>query len=289
MVNITKNGNRINLKLTAILAIIAMLLTEQFCITSYAAIGDLGEPRSSFNMGSAKMLGGDNTIVSMFVDTPNGRWNDNEKEATLRALGIATDYIIAQARLYDQEVSFNYDWSGDSNLKCSARLFRKPDDSEEFADYLDQYIALWKEYHLRKDAYSGMYNNEFSDGYERLISLYDSDNIFMMVFLKCEGRAYAICYDGIDSPEESLVAYIGSAPSVLAHEILHLYGAHDLYEKAEYTDDAVTYIKDKYPKDIMLTIERGNAIHEVIDPLTAYHIGWIDECPDTDIFEQLKR
>lgn len=258
-------------------------------VNAYAQPGDLGEPRSSFNMGSAAMLEGSNTIVSVFVDTPNAKWSEKEKLSTLDSLKSATEYLKAQGSQYDKNIEFNYDWSKDSNLKYSARMFRKPDNSEGFEDYLDRYIALWREYHLRKDAYSGMYNNEFGDGYERLISLYESDNIFMIVYLKGEGRAYAICYDGIDSPKESLVAYEGSSPAAMAHEILHLYGAHDFYEGAEYTDDAVDFIMDKYPGDIMLTIDRGMKITKVIDPLTAYHLGWIDECPDTDIFSQFIR
>ena len=62
--------------------------------------------------------------------------------------------------------------------------------------------------------------------------------------------------------------------AAVAHEILHLYGAIDMYTPA----DVKKLLKPIYPKDIMLMdyIDIGKL--EVGD-YTAYSVGWIDQAP----------
>ena len=68
------------------------------------------------------------------------------------------------------------------------------------------------------------------------------------------------------------------SPATYAHEILHLFGAPDLYEGSSdpYVDEAlVSYVADTYPGDIMLSTyeddgsSRFDAITKEISPLTA--------------------
>ena len=72
------------------------------------------------------------------------------------------------------------------------------------------------------------------------------------------------------------------SPATYAHEILHLFGAPDLYEGSSdpYVDEAlVSYVADTYPGDIMLSTyeddgsSRFDAITKEISPLTAYCLG----------------
>jgi len=49
-------------------------------------LGELGNPRSSYKLGSAKCLEGRNLIYSMFVDTPDAEWTQEEKQQVLENL-----------------------------------------------------------------------------------------------------------------------------------------------------------------------------------------------------------
>ena len=87
------------------------------------------------------------------------------------------------------------------------------------------------------------------------------------------------------------------SPATYAHEILHLFGAPDLYEGSSdpYVDEAlVSYVADTYPGDIMLSTYDGptdqsrfDAITKEISPLTAYCLGLADTCPELARFPLL--
>ena len=86
------------------------------------------------------------------------------------------------------------------------------------------------------------------------------------------------------------------SPATYAHEILHLFGAPDLYEGSSdpYVDEAlVSYVADTYPGDIMLSTyeddgsSRFDAITKEISPLTAYCLGLTDTCPELAQFPLL--
>lgn len=66
----------------------------------------------------------------------------------------------------------------------------------------------------------------------------------------------------------------GEQVSVVAHEILHLYGAEDYYASGERKRLAGKY----FPKDIMLSAKTDIADNQ-ITAATAFYIGWSDELP----------
>ncbi len=252
--------------------IVSVILLSSLLL--YQKPGDLGHPRSSYELGSALSLHGNNVIVSMFADTVRDKWTDAEKEAMLEKLSDSCAYISRNAEEYDVDVSFTYDWSDNPDLCKKGFLYFDAKAIPEKETAMDNCIQTWLDYKVN---------------YEKLSDEYEADNIFMLVFVKTKGRAYAITYDGIDNPKESVVVYQNSSPCVIAHEILHLYGAHDYYKGAEYTDDVVEYIKENYPNEIMLVTDEGNRITKNISAVTAYHLGWLDDIPEIDKFPQLSR
>lgn len=267
-----------------------LLIIALISVNANAALGDLGTPRSSYELGSANRLEGESIIVSVFVDTPSYKWSEKEKISTLENLNTATVYITNKGTEYNVDNKFIYDWTKNTNLKYDVKMIMDPDDTKRYEAILDKRIAGWVE-GMIKDSYSKVQNNEKQNGYQKLLKAYNADNIFMIVYFKAPGRSYAITYDGIDSYNESLIYFYedGDDPAVLAHEILHLYGAHDYYEDAEYTKDAVKYIEGKYPNDIMLTTSLGKEISNELGELTAYHLGWKGSCDDTKKYPQLIR
>lgn len=243
-------------------------------------LGELGNPRSSYKLGSAKYLEGTNLIYSIFVDTPDAKWTPEAKQDVLGKLKIAEEYIETSARDYRKKVDLVLDFEENTDLTGNGKIFFSVKDGKDYEERLDKEIAKWLTYKV---------------SYEDLMEKYEAKGIAMIVFVNHKGSPYAICYDGVDNPSESLVMFADEAPSTYAHEILHLFGAHDLYEDAEYTADVCEYIRTAYPMEIMYTIrdskgkENDSVIENMISPVTAYHLGWVSYTEEIDVFPQLKR
>lgn len=240
----------------------------------------MGIPRSSYGLGSAQYLEGSNLLYSLFVDTPEHTWDPEAKQQTLDLLDIAVPYIEETAREYHKETELIYDWQEIEDLSGEASVDFAIADDEDFMDRLNQEIGVWVE--------------EAVD-FEGLTQKYDVQGMALMVFVNNPGTSYAIVYDGLDNPKESIIFFSGEPPAVYAHEILHLFGAHDLYRDAEYPRKITDYIEKTYPLEIMRTVIDGNGkrhekdIVNMVSPITAYHLGWIDEIEEIDEFPQLKR
>lgn len=262
--------------LTGIMMAMSLILQ----VGKSGALGQLGNPRSSYELGSAVSLKGRNLLVSLFVDTPEKQWTKEEQREALAMLKIAEDYIEEQAKAFGVSVDLITDCEEDERLFFETKIDYDMDDSEEAEERLDESIAEWVEQLIDYDA---------------LCEEFDAQGIATLIYFNQGGRAYAICYDGIDNPKETLIMYSGETPAVYAHEILHLFGAHDLYRGAEYTDDACAYVKERYPMELMITVsdhngrENPKAIENVISPLTAYHLGWCEAPEEIERFPQFER
>ena len=92
---------------------------------------------------------------------------------------------------------------------------------------------------------------------------YETDSIAFLFFMDLAGRSYAMPYYAGDTDYcefDVIYLYDGSlrrkyeSVPVYAHELLHLFGAVDLYEA--YAEDGVTdalvkYVAQTYPRELM--------------------------------------
>lgn len=282
-------NNRLK-KFSVVLIIIYLFINYTACVntyssyvnltkTTYAPFGEnndasyVNKPSSSYNLGSAKILAGKNVIISLFVDTPGKRWTYKRRQEELKKLSRACDYLTNKGSEYSQDIEFVYDWNTDFSLLKSSNM-KLAADNTGFEDEIDKEFDV-----LTKSKID----------YDALLRKYSADNVFTIIFLDFDGRSYAICYDGEDNPKESVVIFKDTNEATYAHEILHLYGAHDYYSGAEYSNDATRELKKRFPKDIMLTTFLGNIKNNTISDLTAYHIGWTDSAEIVTRFDELRR
>lgn len=243
----------------------------------------LGNPRSSYGLGSAAYLRGKNVLVSLFVTTPESSWSEEEQKETLDKIQKAVSYIEQQADAYEVESELLYDFTQFADLKEEAQTDFLINEETDFLDRLDEEIALWQEEKL---------------SYEALLEKYEADGIATMIFVNNPGISYAIVYDGTDSKKETMILFAEDyyqpgkeeTATSYAHEILHVFGAHDLYEEAEFTAEVSDYVALTYPDEIMYTVaETGGSVMGTLSPITAYHLGWIDEAEEVKLFPQLVR
>ncbi len=91
----------------------------------------------------------------------------------------------------------------------------------------------------------------------------------LMICFPSSGRAFA--QTAYDSKLEFVITYGNDDAAVFQHELLHLFGAEDMYIHNDIEAAAMQY----FPDSIMLRTAQENSI----DSLTAYLIGWLDR-PD---------
>jgi len=257
--------------------------------------------------GSAKLLEGRNLIVSVQVAYENAGWSAAESDRARRATDVAAKWIMNEGKKYGKQIDFIYDTEAHPDL-----LYHMKYDTSAYGNMHTPRDPSVNEFSLayRKDkdnTYRAFHEFvEVNVPYMELCEKYGTDSIsYIMYFTRPGGYvAYALpftyWYRDIDeySYHETAVLYLDDdcLPAVVAHEILHLFGASDLYDPENYLYDGVDltlheYAKSTYPGDIMLTtnkVSNGDIFCE-ISPLTAYGIGWLGDIPELDRFPAFKR
>ena len=248
--------------------------------------------------GSAALLTDDTVLVNVFLnDAAHGQtWDAEARADAVRRVQMAVDWIGTQAEKYDASVDLICDRSEDGSDATLTRTYllqnaiRGGENSTESSAFLDEMDALCES--LAADS---------------RLAAYGAKHIGFLFFLPVSGTSFTMAHYADDGEnfyyEYSCLyrhdAYTDGAdesPATYAHEILHLFGAPDLYDGSNdaYVDDAlVAYVEDTYPDDIMLSTyeddgtSRFDEITKQISPLTAYCLGLTDTCDEVAEFPLL--
>lgn len=229
--------------------------------------------------GSAERLEGTTIIYSIFASDNNYTWNFKKKEdldtrnSIRNNLRIATNYLSTEAKKYNKEAKFIYDFTKDENL------MKEEEFKCDLENQTDHDNTIWKFIEKKIDV-----NN--------LIDSYKADNIIFFVLINTDEKCKAITctrdwYNEMPYPYEMVYLYnidygFINPPSVYAHEMLHTFGAFDYYEEnsdLNVTKKTVNYLKKHMSNDIMLTCSdtdgkyRYDVITNEIGEMTAYYIG----------------
>ena len=245
--------------------------------------------RENYPLGTAEKAEGRIVVLSIFADEVMFSWDDdfdnNEiKDRCYENLKIAANYITEYADKYGKEIEFIYDWKKDPSLL--KKTF--------FNSHIDIYDAPIK---------LGQYIDDSIDT-TSILDEYNADGVIFMFYFNSRSdfkeSPFANAYhEGVEFPYESCVLYnfFGEEPitaTVYAHEILHLFGAIDLYKQhTDYNlyDDTYNEIIAIYTNDLMdRTIEdvKSREIKRVISDFDAYYIGWIDNLDLVDKYNLRK-
>jgi hypothetical protein len=230
----------------------------------------LGQDVGKWRAGSAYRLAGSVYTLTCFVSGPDDQWAPEEKQSILSRLREGTQWLTAQAAKYNVSVSFTggtFGWTDDIKLP---EIDRGTSSGKERVDMVSVVLA--------------------KVGYARPLDLYNSliaktkcDNVQVVIFIKGQGNGYTMAFTtGMDEEMyflEGSVLYekywTGGAlrPSSIAHEILHQYGAWDLYKTFQQTQENEDRARQMFPNSIMLRY--FDDINEAeVDELTAWLVGW---------------
>ena len=232
--------------------------------------------------GSAGVLEGRSVLISIFVNDKVSNWTKKAKKEANRKVRSAASYILRQAKKYGKNVSLVADTEKYKDISYSFRVNNKVSDSIRSQDKLYQKVMKY----VRKNI-----------DINGLRSRYNTDSIGFLFHLNKSGTSSTLVHYAEEGTEffyecATLFSKYGKqaeGASTYAHEILHLFGARDLYERSladGITASLVRHIEKKFPKEIMYsTYDRKGRmlkykITNDISRVTAYFLGWKDSVPE---------
>lgn len=248
--------------------------------------------------GSGDTLTGNIPVISIYVNDANYTWGDSKKDNktythTYEYLGIACNFLMDEAQKWGQELNLIYDYYEDEDLGYSLTI-----ESDAVKDYYSADHEIW-------------YFIENSIDVGAIQKRYDADSVAIMVYINTDKSIEEVscttCYYGmyaLDSVYEFSYMFMHSnyeeeTPAAFAHEMMHQFGAIDLYQEDEeigLSEEEIGIIESDYPNDIMYTtydevtwIPIYDEITNEISELDAYYIGWTDHADLVDEFNLQKR
>ena len=243
--------------------------------------------------GSAYVLNGTNLVVSIFVSDLDYSWqwdvndyaDNNLAYNSLNSLSIACSWLTQEANKYGANPVFYYDWSENPDLyyetNLSVHMTSRDTGSIYYAvmDYINTTVdsdALMRKYGAGNVVYLLFINTP--SGFEINSASYN-----MNEGPNSNPYPYEFCTMFIHEGDYELW------PAAIAHEILHCYGARDLYmvTSSAITQEYVDYQESSNTNDIMrVTFDSvtGEGYYDRIvnelSELDAYYVGLTDHSSD---------
>ena len=243
--------------------------------TSVEELVGVNKLRVDYDLGTCRNLSGNVSVILFYMDDFESGWTSDEitnftnnevkpglafVEKEAKSYGVELNLSIKQSYssiFYDDEVILSIKETGLATidvLSQAAYCLNYSSDEEMIADFKSQYgteIVCFTIFNKNGTAYA--------------------INPTRGETMQIEEHCIIFAYDLNSNRNDP----IGSQSSIVAHEMLHLFGAEDFYV----TTNRKTLAKKHYPADIMLGANYY-IITNNIDDATAFYIGWSDEVPD---------
>ena len=202
------------------------------------------------DIGPCRKLTGNVRIMLIFVNTPEHPWTEKKKEEVYSVSTSSINIMKKEAARYGQYLNLSY---GHLDFHIPTEY----DDNQEWYRYI-----LEKAYHV-----SNM--DVIQQRYRRALRV---DSAPMIFLFNSWDRSYSKVKSSLNAnyDDEYCVIFCDTDmhDNYLTHELMHLYGAIDLYD---YRGEGVEKIAKKYfPTSDMLHVSHN------IDDLTAFLVGWTE-------------
>lgn len=244
-------------------------------------------------IGSAGDLKGTTLIITIFSDDAKTSW-ELDKADDLEAysmaysnIGIAADWITQAAAPYS-DAAFLWDWVEYPDLVYFTNTsydMNEVFEAGEYADLIGAYEDFWG--YIDANIPTEQLMEKYGAENAVYLALFDSD---FEQTITSRTRSWADA-SWMSYPYEVAYMFIRScgsfsAPAGFAHEILHCFGAPDLYISTEYgiTDEYVQWAKEQKINDIMrVTFDNEDNhtryydhISNEMTDITLYYLGLTD-------------
>ena len=239
--------------------------------------------------GSAKFIGGKTVIVAIFADDRTCSWSYplSGKQLTLynkicSRFKIGLEWLEKQVASYNVSADFVWDFS-----------FDQSEYSLCYKAGIDEKLTAMDN---RRNVYQAIrsFILENVDS-AKLMVHYKADNIVYAVFLNapsgedyrsyCLPANYTSLSEGQVFYETAVFVPYGrgreNTPAVYAHEILHCFGAEDLYHASDYVPQAyVDYLARNKVRELMNAcyFSKYDRVTTSFSKVDAYFVGLLDTC-----------
>jgi len=218
-------------------------------------------------MGSAKTLSGSVCLYNIFVSDGDSSWSDKEKAEAGKRVQQAIDFVAGQARGYNVGVKF-------TQVTASPVSYTKAIPTDAFVD------PKWTE-----EVFELASGKNGNDLVAFLREKHKVQHVALILHVNKPATSYNLSYyanvSSVYAAERAVMfnSYANkhpTAPASYAHEILHVFGAGELYFPFDKDNTREQIAKRLWPHEIMLIIEYDMSRLKIGD-YTAYRAGWLDE------------
>jgi hypothetical protein len=207
-----------------------------------------------------KRLIGEVHVIVIFSSNYNNEWKDFEKTEKLRLIEENMKWVQKKANKYNQTFTFEIKKYGGN---CDKKIKYNGVDVLLIEQAIDSVIKC-----IANEIPQSLINNT------------NQKNVICVIFHKDKGRSFANPSYISNFFLDYCVIYerhrngVTCDNSVIGHEILHLFGAVDLY--SDNNDLNFRNLVNKYCKNDIMS-KTGNLNTLLITEFTAYKLGWIPE------------
>jgi hypothetical protein len=219
-------------------------------------------------MGSAARLKGSCCLINIYLRDQESFWPDELKHDIVLRMEQAVNFIINCASEYNINVSIT---------QRSIGL----DVDVEYPGAVP--IDMFENIYWSEDAFTPIGYLNGNNFIKDIKKQFNAEQAALVFHINKPGRSYNISYcygsDKVFYAERCVMfsSYDGNIPtyaSSYAHEILHCFGAGELYFPFDSTKERYTLAGNFFPNDVMFRVDSD--INKIsIGEYTAYRIGWL--------------
>ena len=211
------------------------------------------------------MLTGPTLLYEIFVSDRASSWSEERKQAIRRRVDDALAFLVEQGLKYQQRLQFE-------------QVFAEPVSLDEEISNESQADPGWTARAIEKAG-----GTDGATLVRQFRQSHKVDNVLILLHLNKPGHSYNISYyRGVpkEFAAERLILFTHfdsrrqTPPATYAHEILHGFGAGDLYFPFDQDNGRYVRAKHLFPNDVMFRIDAHIGRLEV-DEWTAYRVGWL--------------
>jgi len=201
-------------------------------------------------------------VLTLFVNTLENEWEADEKEYYLEELANSQAWLEEQAESYDQDLRFNNDYFSENEEEIYIKSLSRRNNSRSTIQKAMEELG---------------YEN-FEDFLDYTSFDFSRNKLKLIFFVKSYNRSHAYNYWSNKDVDLAIV-YCKSTYGmmtdqyVISHELLHQFGAWDLYKGESQSTENAERAMELYPNSIMINT-RFNKSDLEVDELTAWRIGW---------------
>ncbi len=230
-------------------------------------ISMIGHSQSFTNSSIKEYLSmtGEVHTLALFIDTQYDSWEDEEIDYYYDQFEKSQDWLIDQAEDWNQSLTFENDYFISDNKSI---LYLKDVPRRKNVNYLINTLMEELGY------------NDFDDFIDSNNFDFENEKLKCILFVKSNNRSHAYNYWSVKKLDLAII-YCKSTYGmltdqyVMAHEMLHQFGAWDLYyERGKVqTKESSTLAMENYPHSVMINTKKNKEMLAV-DEVTAWRIGW---------------